>query len=75
MHLLGLVNLSTLVLHNEVFTQCFEEIFRCQTIQVFYHTVVVEDGELRSLEADSHEEVVFLIALVVGVLLLFLCAH
>ena len=75
MQLLRFVDVRTLVLYREVLPQCLEELFRGQSVEVFYHTVIVEDGELRSLEAYRHEVVVLLVATVVRILLLFLLTH
>ena len=75
MQLLGLVDLGALVLNDEVHLQGSQELLRRQPVEVFHHTVVVEDGELRSLETHSHKVVVLLTTRMVGVLPLLLGSH
>ena len=72
---LGLIILSALVLNNEVLFQCFQEFLACHTIEIFHHTVIVENGKLRGLEANCHEIVVLLVTLMVGVLFALFCSN
>ena len=75
MQLLRLVDVGALVLNGEVLGQRLEELLAAETVEVFHHAVVVKDSELRGLEADRHEVVVFLIACVVGIEALLLGSH
>ena len=46
MKLLGLVDLSTLILYDEVHMQGSQEFLRRHSVEILHHSVVVEDGEL-----------------------------
>ena len=73
--LLGLVDLLALVLDDEVARELAQELVGLHAVEVLDNTVVVEDGELRGLEAHCHEVVVLLVALVVLVELGLLRSH
>ena len=75
MQLLWFVDVSTLILNLEVHLKRCQELLGRETIQILDYSIVVEDGELRGLEAHSHEEIILFITLVVGILLLLLCSH
>ena len=63
-----LVDVRALLLHHEVLLQRFQEFLRRESVQVFYHPVVVDDGELLGRETYRHEVVVFLVAPMIRVL-------
>ena len=64
----GLVDLFALGLDDEVLFELTEQLLGGETIEVFHHAVVVDDGELACGEAYGHEVVVLLVATMVGVL-------
>ena len=75
MQLVRTVDVRTLLLHDEVLFQCFQELSLAQSVQVFDYAVVVDDVELIIGEANGQEEAVFLVAGMMGVLLLAFVAH
>ena len=57
----------TAIFHLEIERKGRQELLRCDSVEVGHHTVVVEDGELLSGEADGQIEVVLLAAGVGGI--------
>ena len=70
-----LVNLRTLLFHNEIFVQCFQKLLGCQAVEIFHHAVIINDGQLVGREADGHEVIVLLVAPMMGILLGLLGTH
>ena len=52
----------------KVFSQSFQKLLFCQTVEVLHHAVVVNDLELAVRECDSHEVVVFFLTGVLRIL-------
>ncbi|OPZ98059.1 MAG: hypothetical protein BWY72_00988 [Bacteroidetes bacterium ADurb.Bin416] len=63
----GFVGLGAFLLNNKISFQRLKESRFAETIEVFDHAVVVDDGQLIVREANSHKEVVFLVTPVVGI--------
>ena len=46
MELGGLIDFRTLILNDEILVQRLQELLRTETVQVFHHAVIIQDGEL-----------------------------
>ena len=75
MQFLGAVASLTHGGYGEVFCQQGQELQTAVSVEVLHHAVVVQNGQLACREAYCHEEVVLLIATMVGVLLCLLCTY
>ena len=75
MKFIGFIYLHAFFLNVKVLFQCIKKLRIAHAVQVLYHAVIVDDVQLVVGEAHRHEEVVLLIAPVVGVLAALLVAH
>ena len=55
------INIRTLFFNREVLADSSQELFRCQTVQVFDNTVIIDNCQLVGGEANSHEVVVLFV--------------
>ena len=60
----GAVFLRALVFYDKILVKGFEELSRRHAVEVFDHTVVVDNLEMRSRESHCKEIVIFLVAFV-----------
>ena len=69
------INIRTLFFNREVLADSSQELFRCQTVQVFDNTVIIDNCQLVSGEANSHEVVVFFVTGMIRILFRFFSSH
>ena len=75
MQFVGTIFFRTFFLHHEVLTQCVQELFGGQAVEILHYAVVVDDGQLVGRETYGHEIIIFFVTFVVGVLLGLFCAN
>ncbi len=75
MERLGTIFVSALFFDYEVFGHTVEELRGGETVEIFHHTVVVDDVKMRSGESHGKEIVIFLFAGMRGIGLGFLMPH
>ena len=63
----GAVYFSAFVLDDEILFETGEEFGGSETVEILYHTVVIDDFKVRRGESDSKEIVVFLVAAMFGI--------
>src|SRR5574344_1400512 len=75
MQLTRFVDISTFIFYHEVFFESIEELSRCETIQIFHYTVVIDNSELACRETNCHKVVIFLFTGVMWILFSFLSSY
>ena len=69
------IDVRAFFFYYKVFIKCSQELFRSQTIKIFHHTVVINDGQLICREANSHKVIIFFITAMIWIQFCFLCSH
>ena len=66
------IDFSAFFFYRKILADSSQELFRRQAIQVFYNTVVINNGQLVSRETNGHEVIIFFITGMICILLGFL---
>ena len=69
------IDFSAFFFYRKILADSSQELFRRQAIQVFYNTVVINNGQLVSRETNGHEVIIFFITGMVYILLGFLRSY
>ena len=75
MQRIGMIDIRTHVLNLEILRDACQEFFRCKTVQIADHAIVIDNLEMGGRECDSHEIVIFLVAAMIGIVLCLLIAY
>ena len=69
MKALRLIDFRSFFLDDKVLSDSCQEFFGSQTVQVFHHTIIIDDSQLIGRETNSHEIIIFFVTLMIWILL------
>ena len=61
--------------NDKIIGESVKELTGSETIQIFYHAVVIKNGKLVGWKANRHKIIVFFFTVMVRIVLGFLCAY